>query len=106
MKEHAAAIDALRQALPSHIYLWINAYKRRTDYYTAADLARFEAVDPLFPMNNQYHPSVGRACRAGYTAISVDGDGTMRRCHFIKTPIGNLYDSSFERALRPEPCTN
>jgi hypothetical protein len=36
----------------------------------------------------------------------VDGDGTLRRCHFIKTPVGNIYQPGWEAALRPAPCTN
>jgi hypothetical protein len=38
--------------------------------------------------------------------ISVDGDGIMRRCHFIKEPIGCLYDADFAKALSPRTCTN
>lgn len=106
MKEHAGEIEAMRRELPPDVYLWINAYKRRPDYYSPEEVARFTAVDPLFPLNNQYHPSAGRACHAGHTVISVDGDGTMRRCHFIKAPLGNLYDHDFARALRPRPCGN
>jgi MoaA/NifB/PqqE/SkfB family radical SAM enzyme len=106
MKEHAAEIEAMRRELPDHIYLWVNAYKRRPDYYTAEEVRRLTAIDPLFPINNQYHPSAGRACRTGHTVISVDGDGTMRRCHFIRTPLGNIYEPGFERALQPRPCTN
>jgi MoaA/NifB/PqqE/SkfB family radical SAM enzyme len=108
MKEHANEITALRTELPEHIYLWINAYKRRTDYYTPADIQRFTGIDPLFPINNRYHPSLGKPCNAGHTVISVDGNGTVRRCHFIKTPIGNIYDTEFEQNLhqRPQPCTN
>jgi MoaA/NifB/PqqE/SkfB family radical SAM enzyme len=106
MKEHAAEIEALRRELPPHIYLWINAYKRVPDYYSREEVAQFEAIDPLFPINNQRHPSLGRACRCGETVISVDGDGTMRRCHFIRVPIGNLYEPGFEAALGPSPCPN
>jgi MoaA/NifB/PqqE/SkfB family radical SAM enzyme len=106
LKEHAAEIEALRRELPPHIYLWINAYKRVPDYYSREEVAQFEAIDPLFPINNQRHPSLGRACRCGETVISVDGDGTMRRCHFIRVPIGNLYEPGFEAALSPSPCTN
>ena len=106
LKEHASEIEALRRALPAHVYLWINAYKRDPLYYDDAVLRHFERIDPLFPINNQYHPSLGRACRAGHTVISVDGDGTMRRCHFIKTPIGNIYQPDFAAALRQHPCTN
>ena len=36
--------------------------------------------------------------------ISVDGDGTIRRCHFVREPIGNLYDPGFEAALVERPC--
>ena len=106
LKEHAAEIDALRRELPPHVYLWINAYKRVPDYYDDAVLRLFEAIDPLFPINNHRHPSLGRTCRAGHSVISVDGDGTMRRCHFIKTPIGNIYDPDFATALQERPCTN
>jgi MoaA/NifB/PqqE/SkfB family radical SAM enzyme len=106
MKEHAGEIEAMRRELPNHVYLWVNAYKRRPDYYTADEIRQFTAVDPLFPLNNKYHPSAGRACHAGHTVISVDGDGTMRRCHFVRTPIGNIYQPSFERALLPRTCTN
>jgi len=106
LKEHAAEIEALRRELPADVYLWINAYKDRADYYLEDDVRRFEGIDPLFPLNNVRHPSRGRACRAGHTVISVDGDGTIGRCHFIKEPLGNLYDPDFEKALYPRPCTN
>jgi MoaA/NifB/PqqE/SkfB family radical SAM enzyme len=106
MKAHAGEIKAMRAALGLHVYLWINAYKHGPEYYTPEEVERFTAVDPLFPLNNQYHPSAGRACRAGATVIAVDGEGVMRRCHFIKAPLGNIYAPGFERALRPTPCTN
>ncbi|KAB8143736.1 radical SAM protein [Chloroflexia bacterium SDU3-3] len=106
MKEHEAEIEALRAELPPEIYLWVNAYKREPGYYSAEDVRRLTAVDPLFPVNNQRHPSAGQPCDAGETVISVDGDGTMRRCHFIKQPIGNIYDPGFAQALRPRPCAN
>jgi MoaA/NifB/PqqE/SkfB family radical SAM enzyme len=106
LKEHAAEIEALRSELPADVYLWINAYKDRADYYAHDDLRRFEVIDPLFALNNMRHPSRGRQCRAGHTVISVDGDGVVRRCHFIREPIGNLYDPHFEKCLWPRPCTN
>ncbi len=106
LKEHAEAIEAMRQCLPPRIYLWINAYKRVPDYYTADEIERLTTVDPLFPINNRRHPSLGRACRCGTSVISVDGDGTIRRCHFVRTPIGNIYEPGFERSRAPRPCTN
>jgi MoaA/NifB/PqqE/SkfB family radical SAM enzyme len=106
LKEHAAEIEALRQALPPHVYLWINAYKRVPDYYTPEELRLYTQIDPLFPINNQRHPSRGQSCRAGQSVISVDGDGTVRRCHFVREPLGNLYDPDFETMLQERLCPN
>ena len=106
LKEHLDEVEALRRELAPGVYLWINAYKRQPDYYDEENLRRFAAIDPLFPVNNQRHASLGRPCRTGRSVVSVDGDGTMRRCHFIREPIGNLYEPNFEAALIERPCTN
>ncbi len=101
-----ADIEALRRELNPATYLWVNAYKRQPDYYSPVDLARLERVDPLFPLNARHYPSLGESCRGGASVFSVDGEGTMRRCHFIRAPIGNIYEPGFESALRERPCTN
>jgi len=106
LKEHADEIEALRRELPANIYLWINAYKRNPDYYNPDDVERFTTIDPLFPVNNQNHLSLGHTCRCGESVISVAGDGTMRRCHFIREPIGNIYDDDYKNALRARLCSN
>ncbi len=106
LKEHLAEIEALRAKLPAEVYLWVNAYKREPDYYTPEMLAELERIDPLFPLNNQYHASRGEACRAGSSVISVDGDGTVRRCHFVKDAIGNIYAPNFADCLQERPCPN
>jgi MoaA/NifB/PqqE/SkfB family radical SAM enzyme len=106
LKEHFGEIAALRDELPGDIYLWVNAYKREPDYYTAEMVESLTRVDPLFPFNNRHHLTLGESCRAGRGVISVDGDGTVRRCHFIDRPIGNLYAPDFERCLIDRPCTN
>jgi MoaA/NifB/PqqE/SkfB family radical SAM enzyme len=106
LKEHLAEADALRRELPPGVYLWVNALKRMDDYYTSAEIDAFAAIDPLFSLNNTRHPSLGRACRAGHRVFSVDGAGTMRRCHFIPAAIGNIYEPGWEQSLRPSPCTN
>jgi MoaA/NifB/PqqE/SkfB family radical SAM enzyme len=105
LREQADEIAALRRELPAPVYLWINAYKPGPDYYGPEDVRRLTDIDPLFPVNNRQHASRGRACHAGHTAISVDGDGTIRRCHFIRAPLGNIYAPGWEAALRPRPCT-
>jgi len=106
LREHFADIAALRRELPGDVYLWVNAYKDRPDYYAPGEAEWLTGVDPLFPVNNVRHPSLGRPCRAGHSAVSVDGDGTVRRCHFIREPIGNLYNPDFEGVLAERLCTN
>ncbi len=101
---YAEAARALRAALPESTYLWINAVKALA--YTDDEIAAWTAIDPLFRINLQRWPSLGAACGAGERAITVDGDGTMRRCHFIKDAIGNFYDAGWRDALVPRPCTN
>jgi hypothetical protein len=106
LREHFDDLAALRRELPADVYLWVNAYKDKSDYYRAEEAEWLTGVDPLFPINNRRHPSLGRPCRAGQSVVSVDGDGTVRRCHFIKEPLGNLYESDFERVLTERLCTN
>jgi MoaA/NifB/PqqE/SkfB family radical SAM enzyme len=105
LKEHVEDIEAIRAALPSSTYVWVNAYKRVADYYAASEIDRIAAIDPLFELNLQIYKSHGRACRAGEEMIVVDGNGDIRRCHFVRDVIGNIYDPAFERALRPRPCS-
>lgn len=105
LREHFDEIDGLRRALPEQTYLWINAYKRDPDYYDPSDLDRLRAIDPLFSLNLWPHPSRGRACRAGHDVVAVDGEGAIRRCHFIDDPVGNLYHTDLGLQPAPAPCT-
>jgi MoaA/NifB/PqqE/SkfB family radical SAM enzyme len=106
LREHLPEIETLRAALPDHVYLWVNAYDRRgPNYYSPSDLQRLEQIDSLFALNLRRHKSRGQDCRAGESAIAVNGDGTMRRCHFIDSPIGNIYNKDWETALQPRACT-
>jgi hypothetical protein len=106
LREHFAAIRELRAALPDEVYLWINAYKRVSDYYAAAETQELEAVDPYFPINNRRHASFQKRCQAGETSFTVDGEGVMRRCHFVGAPIGNIYSGDWRTHLRPRFCPN
>ena len=106
LKEHFSEIRQIRQLLSEQIYLWVNAYKREENYYSDSDVLFLESVDKHFALNNQYHASIGRACRCGASVVSIDGQGSMRRCHFIPTIIGNIYDDNFQANLKESPCTN
>lgn len=99
-------IKRLRQELQPDVYLWINAYKRETGYYSDSDVRTLEQIDPLFHLNTKYHSSLGRSCRCGTSVISVDGEGNVRRCHFIAEVLGNIYEPDFDRILYDRPCTN
>jgi len=106
LRESFAEIESLRDELPPHVYLWINAYKDEPDYYTADEIDRLARVDPLFRLNLPRYRSLGRHCSAGQSAISVDGDGNIRRCHFVRECLGNLYVPGWENTLRPRSCPN
>jgi hypothetical protein len=68
---------------------------------TSEGLAHSDAVGPAF---FSVRANVGQPCRTGESVVPVDGEGTVRRCHFVKDPIGNLYDGGYRAALRPRPC--
>jgi hypothetical protein len=102
LPEHLEHARRLRGELPEEVYLWVNAAEGHT--YTDEEAAVWTGLDPLFPFSRHPHRSAGRACRTGSTVVSVDGEGTVRRCHFVKAELGNLYDGSFRAALAPRPC--
>lgn len=103
---HFAAIEALRAALPAEVYLWVNAYKDVPAYYSAEEIAWLTAIDPRFADNLPDYPSLGRACHAGEDVISVDGEGDVFRCHFIRERLGNIFTDDVETLLAPRLCTN
>lgn len=98
---------ALRQQLPPDTYLWINAYHdegRR--YYSAAELAWLGQIDPWFALNHQAPPSLGAPCVTGERVLSVDGNGDIRRCHFVPAVLGNLYQPALADPLQTRACPN
>ncbi|MEW1546837.1 STM4011 family radical SAM protein [Streptomyces tsukubensis] len=102
LPEHREPALRLRAELPEHVYLWVNAAEGHT--YTDAEAAGWAAIDPLFAYSRHPHASAGLPCRTGESVVSVDGEGTVRRCHFVPAPLGNLYDGSYRAALRPRTC--
>ena len=96
LKEHLAEIAALAPRTAAGRVPLGERVQARTGLLHAGDDRRPDAHRPAVPAQQ---PAITRAaatpCRAGASAISVDGDGTMRRCHFIKEPIGNIYDAEF-----------
>jgi MoaA/NifB/PqqE/SkfB family radical SAM enzyme len=100
-------IEALRRELPDDVYLWVNVPKSSPAAWDESMLARLAEIDPLVHHNAVKHESRGQSCRGGASVLSVDGDGTLRRCHFVDEPLGNLYDDGWEaHVLRERPCPN
>lgn len=107
LREAFDDIDRLRAALPGDVPLWLNAWDGRDpDYYANGDVARLRRIDPHFDFSLDPPPSLGAPCATGESVLSIDGDGGVRRCHFVAEPLGNLYDGSFAARLRPRPCPN
>lgn len=105
LPDHLDDARALRDELPEGVYLWVNAAEGHT--YTDAEAAAWGELDPLFAYSRTPHPSAGRPCSAGRDAVTVDGDGTVRRCHFLPDEtgtLGNLYDDSYRPELRARTC--
>jgi MoaA/NifB/PqqE/SkfB family radical SAM enzyme len=107
MHEHFDEIDALHQVLPPGVPFWLNAYDERPPgYYSAEEAAHLQRIDPHFSYNLNPVRSLGAPCLTGEQVISVDGDGNVQRCHFVKELLGNLYDGSFAEQLRHRLCPN
>jgi len=104
--EFVPVIQQLRQSIPSAVYLWINSYQGPGQKYADDQLALLSEIDPLYSYDHARHASRGAVCRTGESVFSVDAEGTMRRCHFVDEPIGNIYDSHWERGLKPRLCPN
>ncbi|MCZ2525320.1 MULTISPECIES: STM4011 family radical SAM protein [Streptomyces] len=102
LPEHLEQARRLRADLPEGVYLWVNAAEGHV--YTDAEAARWTELDPLFGYSRHPHRSGGLPCRTGESVVSVDGDGQVRRCHFVPQVLGNLYDGSYRAALRPRAC--
>jgi len=105
-KEELDILENLRSQINPKRYVWANAYKRVADYYTEKDILRIEKVDPLFRYNTVYHHSLGKSCQAGHTSFTIDGDGAVRSCHFIKSVLGNIYTDNIQEILSPKTCVN
>ncbi|MEW1639410.1 STM4011 family radical SAM protein [Streptomyces sp. NPDC093801] len=102
LPENLGPARRLRADLPAHVYLWVNAAEGHA--YADAEADAWTALDPLFPYSRHPHRSAGLPCRTGESVVSVDGEGTVRRCHFVRAELGNLYDGSYRAALGPRPC--
>ncbi|MCZ8521337.1 MULTISPECIES: STM4011 family radical SAM protein [Paenibacillus] len=98
------SISSLRKALPEDVYMWVNAYKDKRDYYSAEDTAFLSRIDPYFVHNAKDYDSLGKPCRAGHHVFYVQGDGRVKRCYKDRQVIGNLYKHGLEGISKESPC--
>lgn len=103
-KNELGDISAMRKALPQQVYLWVNANRDEQAKYQEQELAMLNHIDPLFDYNMHQYASLGKSCNTGSEVITVDGNGTVQRCHFVKQSLGNLYDGSFQETS--DSCPN
>jgi MoaA/NifB/PqqE/SkfB family radical SAM enzyme len=99
-------IEEVRNRLPADVYMWLNAQQPRSKPYTDDQVSRLTMVDPHFRLTLRRERSFGKPCRTGETTFTVDGNGHMRRCHFVDEVIGNIYTSNWRSALQPRNCAN
>jgi len=98
------ALVSLRRALPDDVYMWVNAYKDKPDYYSPEDVDFLTRIDPFFALNATDYASVGKQCRAGEDVFYVQGDGRVKRCYKDRQVIGHLYKDGLEGLARARPC--
>ena len=106
LKEHKNDIALLRCELKRQVYFWINAYKEVPNYYTPTELDYFKSIDLLFDYNLTRHKSKGRYCYTGKSVVTIDGEGNIYRCHFIKKILGNIYTQNIKTILKSCSCPN
>ncbi len=99
-------VQDMRDRLPPDVYMWLNAQQPRRRPYSEDEIARYSQIDQNFQLTLRPVRSQGRPCPAGEVAFTVDGNGDMRRCHFVDAVIGNIYDAKWRSALMPRNCPN
>lgn len=106
LKEFIGDAEKIRERLNKETYFWVNAYKRESNYYSKTDLTRLLKIDPYFYINYQSHESIGHSCQCGKSVFSINGNGDITRCHFVKDKLGNIYTSNIEDTVKCDLCPN
>jgi hypothetical protein len=104
VKSAFEAIASLRHALPADVYMWVNAFKDKDNYYSDADITFIRELDPHFELNLYGYVSAGKECAAGESVFYVQGSGLVKRCYQDRQVIGHLYRDGLEGLSRPRLC--
>lgn len=104
LRESFAAIASLRRRLPDDVYVWINAFKDRPNYYRPGEVEYLQQIDPYFAHNLNDYDSLGQSCLAGEQVFYVQGNGMVKRCYQDKRVIGSIYRHELEQMAEKRPC--
>ncbi|MDO7905059.1 STM4011 family radical SAM protein [Paenibacillus sp. JX-17] len=99
-----AAITELRANLPKDVYVWVNAYKDKPDYYSDKDIEFLKSIDPLFGLNLMDYDSQGKSCMAGVNVFYVQASGRVKRCYKDRAVIGDLYRDGLVKLSQKRSC--
>ncbi len=105
LRAHFELFKTLREKLDDKIYLWVNAYKHEDNYYSPDNMRLLTDIDPYFQANLGSYNSRGKGCRTGESVVSIEGNGDLFRCNFIKEKRGNIFSDSLEDLLYKSPCS-
>jgi len=101
-KADISALQKLREALPSDIYMWLNALKGGK--YNQEEINAFCEIDPLFPLELQNFPANPEHCHAGRKSIFVDSNGDFFACNISKVKLGNIYSTNAQYTTTKNIC--
>lgn len=104
LTDHLPQLAELRRRLPGEIPVWINAQQPRPRPYRADEIEFFGQIDRRFSLTLKRHASRGLPCRTGETTFTVDGDGHLRRCHFVDEILGTIHAPDWDSVLQPRSC--
>ena len=100
-------IQTMRSLLHPTTYMWLNAFDvgdgRKYDY-SSTEMEFLTRIDPQFATNTIDHPSLGQSCDAGSDVFSINGDGDVQRCHFVKEQLGNIYSADWQFPTEHRTC--
>ncbi|MCD7975619.1 MAG: STM4011 family radical SAM protein [Tannerellaceae bacterium] len=91
----------LRNELPLHVYMFINAMEGKKTALSKREIAFFSAIDNLFPYDRSRVAADWEACRGGKESRYVDFRGDIYPCPRSRARMGNLYG---DNPAQPTSC--
>lgn len=86
-------ISAIREKLPSSVYLWCNAIEGTAYQYTEIELEKLRNIDPYFQNECTHIKADMKKCIGGREAVLIEANGDYYHCHISREKIGNIYDN-------------